>query len=184
MKTNEIKKLVEAFYNGETTIEEEKLLLSYFQGEDVAEELLKEKDLFLNLYQSESIDVPLHLEAKLETLIDELAAKVKVTLKPASKKKYILRWAGSIAAGIAILITAGIYFNKQEKTTMTPIAQTIDKTIDKADEQKIKEAQEALVLLSSKFNKGMDQLALVSTNLDKTNEILNKTFNRKKDKES
>ena len=52
MKTSEIKKLVEAFYNGETTIEEEKLLLSYFQGEDVAEELLKEKDLFLNLYQS------------------------------------------------------------------------------------------------------------------------------------
>ena len=40
MKTSEIKKLVEAFYNGETTIEEEKLLLSYFQGEDVAEELL------------------------------------------------------------------------------------------------------------------------------------------------
>eukprot|EP01107_Rhizomastix_libera_P012619 TRINITY_DN3202_c0_g1_i1.p1 TRINITY_DN3202_c0_g1~~TRINITY_DN3202_c0_g1_i1.p1 ORF type:complete len:187 (-),score=2.28 TRINITY_DN3202_c0_g1_i1:491-1051(-) len=186
MKTSEIKKLVEAFYNGETTIEEEKLLLSYFQGEDVAEELLKERDLFLDLYKSEPIDVPLHLEAKLDTLIDELAAKetVKVELKPVSKKKYILRWAGSIAAGIAILITAGIYFNKQEKETTAPIAQTIDKTIDKADEQKIKEAQEALVLLSSKFNKGMDQLALVSTNLDKTNEILNKTFNRKKDKES
>ena len=94
MKTSEIKKLVEAFYNGETTIEEEKLLLSYFQSEDVAEELLKERDLFLDLYKSEPIDVPLHLEAKLGTLIDELAAKetVKVELKPASKKKYILRY--------------------------------------------------------------------------------------------
>ena len=59
MKTSEIKKLVEAFYNGETTIEEEKLLLSYFQGEDIAEELLKERDLFLDLYKSEPIDVPL-----------------------------------------------------------------------------------------------------------------------------
>jgi len=184
MNANDIKRLIEAFYNGETTAEEENLLLNYFRGEDVAEELLGERDLFLNLYKSEPVNVPEDLGMKLENLIDELAEKetVKVSLKPQQSKRNMLKWAGSIAAGIAILVTAGLIFNKQDTATVVPTAKT--ETVTEEDEEKIKEAQDALMLLSTKFNKGMDQLASASANLDKTNDILNKTFNRKKDKES
>lgn len=184
MNVNEIKRLIEAYYNGETTAEEERLLQNYFRGEDVAEELLAEKDLFLNLYKSEPVDIPENLGMKIKALIDELEENEnsKIVLNPQQNKRSMLKWVGSIAAGIAMLVTAGLIFNKQNTTDVVTTAQT--ETVNKENEEKIKEAQDALMLLSSKFNKGMDQLASASANLDKTNDILNKTFNRKKDKES
>lgn len=186
MNTDNIKKLIEAFYNGETTAEEELQLLSYFQGEDVAAELLEEKEVFLGMYKSEPVDVPAELESKLNNLIDGLASQETVEVPQVNTVGRRSLWlkAGSIAAGIAILVTAGVYFNRKADHVTPPIAEGQSGTISKEDEQKIKEAQEALILLSSKFNKGLDQLAVVSENMDKTNEILNKTFNRKKDKES
>ncbi|NDV93729.1 hypothetical protein D0T84_02195 [Dysgonomonas sp. 521] len=185
MNTYDIKKLIEAFYLGETTAEEELRLLSYFQGEDVADELLDEKEVFLAMYKSETIDVPAGLESKLNNLIDGLASQetTEAPLENTARRRSLWLKAGSIAAGIAILVSAGVYFNSKADTT-PPIAEGQSGTMSKEDEQKIKEAQEALILLSSKFNKGLDQLAVASENMDKTNEILNKTFNRKKDKES
>lgn len=185
MNTNEIKKLIADFYNGETSVEEEQLLLDYFNGENVAEELFEEKKIFLQMYDAEPVNVPVGLESKLNNLIDGLASKEtgKVELKPQSNKRQMWVRIGSIAAGVALLITAGVYFNKKADPVTPPLAEGQTETVNAEDEQKIKEAQDALVLLSSKFNKGMDQLAVVETNLDKTNEIINKTFNRKKDKE-
>ena len=182
MNTTEIKKLIDVFYNGETSVEEEQLLLDYFNSENVAEELFEEKELFLHMYNTDPVDVPAGLESKLNNLIDELASEETEKVKLQPKRKQMWARAGSIAAGVALLISAGVYFNKKANTITPPIAQGGTEIINTEDEQKIKEAQEALVLLSSKFNKGMDQLAVVSTNLDKTNEIINKTFNRKKDK--
>jgi hypothetical protein len=40
------------------------------------------------------------------------------------------------------------------------------------------EAQKALLLVSRNFNKGLNQLAMVSQELDKSNQILNKTFKK------
>ena len=180
MNTDNIKKQIEAFYNGETTPEEEQILFGYFSGEDVAEELLDEKELFLKMYEADSPDVPPMLASKLNHLIDELALNEKdeVIQSQQSKRKLWL-WAGSAAAGIALLVSVGISFN--DKPT---IIDTQTATITAEDQQKIKEAQEALLLLSSNFNKGMDQLAVVSQNLDKTNDILTKTLKRKNEEES
>lgn len=185
MNTNEIKKLIDAFYNGETSVEEEQLLLNYFNTEDVAEELLEEKEIFLHMYNAELVDVPVGLETKLNDLIDELASEEKKVfkLKAQTNKRQMWVRIGSIAAGVALVISAGVYFNKKADSITPPLAQGQTENVDVEDKEKIKEAQEALVLLSSKFNKGMDQLAVVSSNLDKPNEIINKTFNRKKDKE-
>lgn len=192
MKTNDIKILLEAFYNGETNADEERLLMEYFKGEDVVEELKDDQTIFLAMYEAEPVDVPLSLESKLNSLVDELAEKenqeaVKVEMKPQTNRRAMWTWIGSAAAGVAILISAGLFFSKS--TTSIPdepvVAHTQpDQELSEADKQAVKEAEEALILLSSKFNKGVNQLALVSSNIDKTNEILNKAFNRKKDKES
>ncbi len=192
MKTNDIKILLEAFYNGETNADEERLLMEYFKGEDVAEERKDDQTIFLAMYEAEPIDVPLSLESKLNSLVDELAEKenqeaVKVEMKPQMNRRAMWTWIGSAAAGVAILISAGLFFSKS--TTSIPDEPVVahvqpDQELSEADKQAVKEAEEALILLSSKFNKGVNQLALVSSNIDKTNEILNKAFNRKKDKES
>ncbi len=193
MKTNDIKILLEAFYNGETNAEEERLLMEYFKGEDVAEELKDEQAIFLAMYEAEPVDVPLSLELKLSSLVNELSEKEsketeKVEMKPQTNRRIMWTWIGSAAAGVAILISAGIFFSKSTTTIPgEPVVaqqQPGQPEMSEADKKALKEAEEALILLSSKFNKGVNQLAVVSSNIDKTNEILNKTFNRKKDKES
>lgn len=187
MNTDEIKLLIEAFYNGETNAEEEQILLDYFSSGNVANELLDEKALFLQLYEQEEVDIPSGLEFRLEKLIDELDSKDKIQAsKPKLKVKRLIGWAISTAACIAILVSVAFYFNQKPDTTAQSIAGTEQQTetLSTEDKEALKEAEDALILLSSKFNKGVDQLAMVSTNLDKTNELLNKTFGRKKDKES
>lgn len=184
MDINEIKRLLEAFYNGETSSDEEQILQEYFNTENVADELQGEKELFLRLYQNEPVDVPAGLETRLENLIDELNAKeiqTKTTLPKQANKKQLWKWVGSIAAGVALLVSAGLYFNNETGITTPPDTPGVQfASLNKEDQQKVQEAQDALVLLSSKFNKGTDKLAVVSTNLDKTNDILNKAFKRKK----
>lgn len=169
MDTGKIKKLIEAFYNGDTTAEEEQLLFDYFDGDNVAEELLNEQKIFHQMQNADNIEVPSELEAKLINLIDDLASNEEN--KKTARTRKLWTWVGSIAAGIAILIFAGIHFNNDQPTINPTMA-----NISKEDQRKIEEAEKALLLLSSNFNKGVDQLSLVSTNLDKTNEILNKTL--------
>ncbi|MDH6307678.1 hypothetical protein M2451_000127 [Dysgonomonas sp. PFB1-18] len=171
MDTNEIKILLEAFYNGETSQAEEQKLLDYFNSDNVAEELFQEKELFLKLNEPDTINYPQELEFKLNNLIDDLARKESV--KPAQNKQKLWLWAGSAAAGVALLISAGLYINnKTEEVTNTDITAAAPE-----DRLKMEEAREALILLSSNFNKGVSQLEIISENIDKTHEILNKTIN-------
>lgn len=186
MDMNYIKILLENFYNGETTPEEERILLNYFKNEEIAPELLTEKELFLQLFEKETIDIPVGLESNLENLIDELDAKEaqtpKVILSQQSNKRSLWKWVGGIAAGLALLITGGVYLNKESSTIGMPVQTSTITQISEVDQRKIKEAQDALILISKNLNKGVDQLSMVSDNLDKTNNILDKTFNRKNEK--
>lgn len=189
MNTDDIKKLLDAFYNGETSADQERILMEYFSGEDIADDLKDEREIFLGIYQGESVEVPSSLESKLNNLVDELAGKeakkeTGAERKSLNSRRTMWTWIGSAAAGVAILISAGIFFNKPAAETVIAQNQPGNTELSEADKEAVKEAEDALVLLSSKFNKGVNQLAVVSSNIDKTNDILNKTFNRKKDKES
>jgi hypothetical protein len=181
MNTNDIKKLLDAFYNGETDAGESRILTEYFTGNNVAGELMDERELFLSIHQGDPVEVPSSLESKLNDLVDELADKErKGETKPLHGRRRMWTWIGSAAAGVAILVSAGLFFN--DKPGSEPVIRT--ETLSDKDKQTVKEAEDALMLLSGKFNKGVNQLAVVSSNIDKTNDILNKTFNRKQNKES
>lgn len=184
MDINRIKILLQDFYDGETSPEEEKILSDYFKSERVADELAQEKEIFLHLYNSENtIDVPPTLEVKLENLIDGLAnEQKKIETKPKSRKLVI--WIGSVAASVAILLSVGLYFKENQHETVILVQkenQIKDNKVTTSEEASIEEAQKALVLLAQNFNKGVNQINRVSENIEKTNKILDKTFNRKKD---
>ncbi|MDR1882711.1 MAG: hypothetical protein LBR26_08005 [Prevotella sp.] len=178
MKTDEIKIMLTAFYNGDTTPDEEQILLKYFSREEIAGDLPDEKELFLRMYQAEPINVPPALESKLKNLIDELALNEEQTaIKPRRNKRHLLKRAGSVAACIAVLISVTVYFNnKPEINQSPPVQEQAVGNLSDADKKALREAQDALILLSSNFNKGVGQLTVVSSNIDKTNEILNKTL--------
>ena len=61
----EIRKLLDRFYLGETSMEEEKLLLDYFSSPSIPEELMPDRDLFRALGNArDSVPVPEDLNQK------------------------------------------------------------------------------------------------------------------------
>lgn len=172
MDTNEMKYLVEKFYNGETSSTEERILFDYFSNGNVDKSLLEEKEIFLQMMKGDNIDVPPALETKLNTLIDHLAHEDEK--QSYTKRKPLWRWSISAVAGIALLIVAGIHFIDKQENVMPSYSE-----LTTEDQRKIEDAQKALLLLSSNFNKGISQVEVVSTTFDKTNNILDRTINKR-----
>lgn len=187
MKTEDIKKLIEAFYNGEASHEEEKILLEYFSSDNVAEELLDEKEIFMAAFEVEQTDepIPSGLEQRLTNLIDDLDRKEQVAAKKQRKNVRLITWVwtSGVAACLAILLSLGIHFNKNGNTTGTTDSIAQINELSEEDLHKMKEAEKALMMLSSNYNKGINQLNAASEGLNKTNEILNKALNKKNNKE-
>jgi hypothetical protein len=176
MKTEEIRTLIHAFYQGETTVEEEQIVLRYFENENIPDELTEEKELFLQLYQSEPVEIPENLESKLSALIDRLAEKEKEKKISPPKTRQLWLWMSSTAACIIILIASGVLLNNQTGVNTDPLAQQNHPEGNViTDPEKIAiETQKALILVSRNFNKGEEQLAFVSANLEKVNQSLKK----------
>ena len=175
MEINEIKKHIDAFYNGETNKEEEQTLRNYFNSNDVADELQSEKTLFLQLYENDALEVPPTLEKELTETIDRLERQEKEQFIRRKTLKKLWIQAVSVAAGVALLISIGLFSHRENADSQisTEFAQ-----LSEEDRQKIREAEEALLLLSSTFNIGIEQMALASANLDKAITILNNSINR------
>lgn len=184
MSVSEIKILLEAFYNGSTTREEERILFEYFNGENVVDELVSEKEVFLAICEKESIEVPIQLEYRLNNLIDDFKDN---DLKQKEIKRFSIWKYISVAACIALIASVGFYLHNRPKvdSSMTIVENTSDTDkLTPEDIEKLKKAESALLLVSKNFNKGMDQLAMVSLNVDKTNRIINKATKRNKTRKS
>ena len=118
--------------------------------------------------ETSKIEVPENLESLLNTLIDQLDEQ-----ETHKKRKHLSRiWLGSAAAAIALLLTIGnLYWNKPADNVNTANT-SICNNPDLAYEQ----AAKALMLVSKKFNKGLNQLTLAETKIMKANSVLDKTL--------
>ncbi|MDR1347005.1 MAG: hypothetical protein LBJ63_01040 [Prevotellaceae bacterium] len=106
MNITEINALLKKFYEGETALEEEKLLQEYFaRNSGNIENLEAEKYLFANLSLAESIEIPVDLTEKISAKIDTEAKNMR-KFQPSIKLRMT-----SIAAGIALLISIATVIN-------------------------------------------------------------------------
>jgi hypothetical protein len=176
MDMNEIKRLIAAFYNGETSREEERTLRNYFIGNDIADELRDEKELFLQIYENDDLEVPPALERELEKTIDRLARQEQEQIVRRKTLKKLWIRAVSVAAGLALLVSIGLFFNTEDESANNP--DTAMAQLSEEEKQKLREAEKALLLLSQNFNKGIEQMTLVSANLNKTKSIISNSINR------
>jgi len=170
METNYIKKLIDAFYEGKTSAEQEQELYRYFLQDNIPAELLEEKKIFQSLYSGDDddIELPEGFSVRLENLIDDLDRKEK------SKKKIdIWRKVAGIAASLAILISVGLYTNSYYNHNDQPLL--VDTYSDPEDAYN--EAQKALTLISSKMNKGLDQWEKAEEDISKVSKILEEKLN-------
>ncbi|MGD0341320.1 MAG: hypothetical protein ABSA76_06405 [Bacteroidales bacterium] len=144
MKEEILKKLLEKYYNGDTSLEEEQSLKEYFSGKDIMPGYEAEKEIF-RLFSS-SGEVPAagdELETRIKNAIDHLEESHPV--RTPSIRRYAF---ASLAAGLLIL--AASYFmlrhHAEPKDTFS------DPRLAYAETMKI------LNEVSLKLNKGTDAL--------------------------
>jgi hypothetical protein len=102
----EIKDLIEKYYEGGTSLEEEKKLSDFFRKGDIPEELQLYKTQF-NFYESEKRYEPLSSDFD-DKILDKITQK-KIIIKEPQKPRFILKIV-SIAASLIILISAYFIF--------------------------------------------------------------------------
>lgn len=97
MKINKVKKLLSNFYEGKTSLEEEKELQQYFNTHRVPDKLLPDKQQFFYLCEKKRRQSPVKLEKQLNDLIDQWAGKVDDKPTKIYKNRYLFKSGRSLS---------------------------------------------------------------------------------------
>jgi hypothetical protein len=153
MNEKELDCLIEKYYNGNSTEEEERDLRAYFRKNDIPEGYNAEKAVFCYYTASEEVPEPSEgFEARIISGIDK-----SVTKSRSSKFKYYIIPYLSVAAGLLILAGSWFFFIQRTEPRDT----FKDPAIAYAETMKI------LYSVSERLNKGVTALEPVS----KMNEV-------------
>jgi hypothetical protein len=169
-----IEQLLAAFYNGDTTPEEEEFLMKFFNNADLNEKWHTDRALFHVLYDPSRISLPKGLSERLERTIDShMAATIdhpfvpKTTGRKSTSKTRRLFISMSSAAAVAILCI-GLFFTFDKTSKSDFIADTYTNP-----EEAAIVAEQTLLFISAKLNQGLHPLEKVKENIHKTNELIN-----------
>jgi len=144
MKTEEIRELLEKYYKGESSEEEELALRRFFEAENIPEEFACEKTIFR--YFSEAASVPAPSEGFEEKIISVVAKDERIRLIPVFRSRVITY--SSIAAGLLLLFGSYFFF----------IYKSEPKDTFSNPEIAYAETVRILFEVSSQFNQGTKQL--------------------------
>jgi hypothetical protein len=149
-----IRKLLDRFYLGETTLEEEKILQDYFSSARVPEELMPDRDLFRTMEAaSQAVAVPDGLNQKILDVIDQQDRRVVRT------RRISVFTLSGLAAGLLVVIALYTgYFGKGQVGLLAShqMSDTYENPQDAYEE-----ARRALTFVSAKLNAGTSELAQV-----------------------
>lgn len=133
MESVKIEKLLDAYFEGTTSLSEEKILLDYFNTEKVADHLIQYKPIFIGLKV-----------AKEEHSVKEIVL-------PGNSVMADKTWWYSIAAMLIVVLgVAGFYFSQPQYTQE-----------EKEALAAFEKSKDAMMLLSENLNKGAGQLTVV-----------------------
>lgn len=149
MEFNKIEDILEKYFQGETSIAEEKELKDYFSSPNVAQHLEQYKPLFGYFSQ-----------------VKEQKSTQEIPLKT---NKRNVAWL-SIAASVVVLLGVGTYFYVSEKNAAPAVAQTELGTYDNPEEA-LAATQKALALLSNNVNVGIGSVQYIKQYEESKNKI-------------
>ncbi len=121
--------LIEKFFSGETSREEEVLLCRYLMGDDLPDDILKEREMLLAMLQPAEYDCGEEMDG-ISAMIDELACKeaAQAEQKPALRR-VLLRYVGpalAVAAVLALLFMVVPYAEDGVQQAAAPVAVVTD----------------------------------------------------------
>ena len=143
MKTKEVKNLLQHYFNGETTLAEERKLEAYFQSGNVADELKEYTGFFGGI--SELAEVP--GEATIEEDVMDYILENEHEEK--SKYRHMWRVVTGIAASVILVLGGFLLWEQQQK----PYEDTFDNP-----EVAYAYAQQTMKFVAAKYNKGVEEL--------------------------
>ncbi len=146
MALDRIEKLVDKYFEGETSIAEEKELKEYFSSPDVAQHLEQYQAVFGYFSQ-----------AKQE--------QFSATIPLQSKKQTKVVWL-SIAASVVVMLSIG-YFTYQN------VSETNQESLGVIDDPEVafRETQKALALISKHVNTGIESVSYLNEYQESKNKI-------------
>lgn len=159
MEFNKIEDILEKYFQGETSIAEEKELKEYFSSPNVAQHLEQYKPMFGYFSQVKEQKSTQELENLVQT--DEAI--------PLKTKKRNVAWL-SIAASVVVLLGVGTYFYVSEKNAGPAVAQSELGTYDDPEEA-LAATQKALALLSNNVNVGIESVQYIKEYEQSKNKI-------------
>ncbi len=150
----DIRLVLEKFYRGETTLEEENRLRHYFESNAVPEELIPDKDLFESFGgENGSVEVPPDLDGKILASIDRLEKREVRT-----RRISVFSLSG-LAAGLLVLIAVYLFFLRDDSPPMLASHQMADTYEDPM--VAYEEVKKTLAYVSNKLNTGTSELEQV-----------------------
>lgn len=159
MEFNKIEDILEKYFEGETSIAEEKELKDYFSLPNVAQHLEQYKPMFGYFPQVK--------EQKSTQEFKNLARTDEAI--PLKTKKRNVAWL-SIAASVVVLLGVGTYFYVSEKNAAPVVAQSELGTYDDPEEA-LAATQKALALLSNNVNVGIESVQYIKEYEQSKNKI-------------
>lgn len=148
--------MLEKFWEGETSLAEEKELKRFFNRKYVPEEFREYQSYFIFLNESKKIT--LSNEEKLDTKIEEIT-DVSKKLKVYRRKRTIFNYT-KVAATFLILLVATIIYQTEIKVKKTP--QVVREDTYEDPEVALAEAKKALLLVSAQLNSGSKYVVEIS----------------------
>ncbi|MCZ4318357.1 hypothetical protein O4H26_05080 [Aequorivita viscosa] len=133
MELGKIKQLLDAYFEGNTSLADEKILKDYFNNETVAEELLQYQPIFMGLKAA---------KAEQSTRAFSLGEPETKTIKS---------WWYSVAAVLVVAFGIGTLYFTQPQYTQE----------EKEALAAFEKSKEAMLLLSENLNKGAERLTFV-----------------------
>ena len=144
----DIRELLDRFYLGETTLEEERRLQEYFSSTSVPEEFIPDRDLFRSMDSgNEAIHVPGTLNQKILAGIDREERKITRT-----RSISVFSLSG-LAAGLLVVIALYTGYFSNGSSARLALQDTYESPQDAYEE-----AKRTLAYVSAKLNTGTGEL--------------------------
>lgn len=167
---NIITELTEQYFAGETSLEDEQTLREYYTGENIAPELQKYQSWFAFLEGEKSATTSANFEDKVLTEIKGKSSQLRVVSLRNT-------WLRAVAAGVALMIGAWMFFPKAESIEGTQTMAATDKIdwskYEITEESAPEEVEEAMRLLAKAFNKGSRKASKDLNKVGQATRVLN-----------
>ncbi len=166
MKYQEITQLLDKYFAGETSLQEEAQLRNYFNGKDVQESLRSYQPLFQFFRQEQEQRLNERFETKLMEQLQQAPPRLRV--------RRLSVWIAR-AAAVALLAIGGWWMYQQvEVAKPEPVAQTIDwsKYEPETPEEAYQVLKASLHKVSSELNQGASTAADEMSKIRKMTEMI------------